>query len=51
MAYDHSSGLPPQEAPVMMAEKLKLFLLVLGYVTHWGVNPDDWSQAVHVGLI
>ncbi len=25
MAYGHSSGLPPLEAPVMIAEKRKLF--------------------------
>ena len=25
MAYGHSSGLPPKEAPVMIAEKRKLF--------------------------
>ena len=25
MAYGHSSGLPPEEAPVMIAEKRKLF--------------------------
>ena len=29
MAYGHSSGLPPQEAPVMIAEKRKLFFSFL----------------------
>ncbi len=29
MAYGHSSGLLPLEAPVMMAEKYKLFLSFL----------------------
>ncbi len=50
MAYGHSSGLSPQEAAVIIAEKLELFFPLLGNVTHWGVNPDDWSQAVHAGL-
>ena len=29
MAYGHSSGLLPLEAPIMMAEKYKLFLSFL----------------------
>ncbi len=29
MAYGHSSGLPPWEAPVMIAEKHKLFFFFL----------------------
>ncbi len=35
MAYGHSSGLPPSEAPVMIAEKRKLsFLIAMGDVGH-----------------
>ena len=29
VAYGHSSGLPPNEAPVMIAEKRKLFFSFL----------------------
>ena len=32
MAYGHSSGLPPQEAPIMMAESI--FLLIIYFVFH-----------------
>ncbi len=33
MAYGHSSGLPPQKAPVMIAELRKLFLSCLFLLT------------------
>ncbi len=32
-----SSGLPPQKAPVMIAEKLKLFFGFLSTITYIGV--------------
>ena len=38
MAYGHSARLPPQEAPVMVAEKLKPFSPVSENITIWGVN-------------
>ena len=52
MAYGHSSGLLPQQAaaPIMITEKLKPFFPMSGNITYWGVNPDQQSQAVHVGL-
>ena len=38
MAYGHSVGLLPQEAPVLIAEKLKPFSPVSENITIWGVN-------------
>ncbi len=32
MAYGHSSGLPPQEAPVVIAEQRKLFNFIFMHV-------------------
>ena len=38
MACGHSVGLPPQAAPVLIAEKLKPFSPVSENITIWGVN-------------
>ncbi len=32
MAYGHSSGLPPQEAPIMMAESIFLLIIILSFI-------------------
>ena len=34
MAYGHGSGLPPWEAPVMIAERRKLFFLFLSDIVY-----------------
>ena len=48
IAYGHSSGLPPQEALIMIAEKHRLFFSILMlFCLAELVAPADWIQLVH----
>lgn len=39
MTYGHSAGLPPWEAPAMIAEKCKIFPLGMAYGHSAGLLP------------
>lgn len=43
MAYGHSSGLPPYEAPFLIAEKRICSFLLFQLTTILGASTDLWA--------